>query len=206
MKQQQEENKKEAGKEFDERKKQEKKIRSVAAITAGITGFMSADTQNEHKNQFTGESEVNETTNDNAKGIMKANAGIATALGTFFFGQAGGAIAGVVADFVNRRIIGQLIPAVRDENFKNDRFGQADKKKEQVEEAKSSITNVVDLASKETLTAEDYSSLVKAQNELKDFMTKSENAGLKEEFVAYANKFLAGQEKAMSTRPNLSMN
>lgn len=195
MKQQQEESKKEAGKEFDERKKQEKKIRSVAAATAGITGFMSADTRNTHKNQFTGESEVNETTNDNAKGIMKANTGIATALGTFFFGQAGGAIAGVVADFVNRRIIGQLIPSVRDENFKNDRFGQADKKKEQVEEAKSSITNVVDLASKETLTADDYSSLVKAQNELKDFMTKSENAGFKEEFVAYANKFLAGQRE-----------
>ena len=195
MKQQQEESKKEAGKEFDERKKQEKKIRSVAAVTAGITGFISADTQNEHKNKFTGESEVNETTNDNAKGIMKANAGIATALGTFFFGQAGGAIAGVVADFVNRRIIGQLIPAVRDENFKNDRFGQADKKKKQVEEAKSPITNVIDLASKETLTADDYSSLVKAQNELKDFMTKSENAGFKKEFVAYANKFLAGQRE-----------
>lgn len=176
-------------------KKEALKIRSVAAATAGITGFMSADTQNEHKNQFTGESEVNETTNDNAKGIMKANAGIATALGTLFFGQAGGAIAGVVADFVNRRIIGPLIPAVRDENFKNDRFGQADKKKEQVEEAKSSITNVIDLASKETLTADDYSSLVKAQNELKDFMTKSENAGFKKEFVAYANKFLAGQRE-----------
>ena len=195
MKQQQEESKKEAGKEFDERKKQEKKIRSVAAATAGITGFMSADTRNTHKNQFTGELETNETTNDNVKGIMKANAGIATALGTFFGGQAGGAIAGVIADFVNRRIIGQLIPAVRDENFKNDRFGQADKKKEQVEEAKSSITNVIDLASKETLTADDYSSLVKAQNELKDFMTKSENAGFKEEFVAYANKFLAGQRE-----------
>ena len=176
-------------------KKEALKIRSVAATTAGITGFMSADTQNEHKNPFTGESEVNETTNDNAKGIMKANAGIATALGTLFFGQAGGAIAGVVADFVNRRIIGPLIPAVRDENFKNDRFGQADKKKEQVEEAKSSITNVIDLASKETLMADDYSSLVKAQNELKDFMTKSENAGFKKEFVAYANKFLAGQRE-----------
>ena len=176
-------------------KKEALKIRSVAAATAGITGFMSADTRNTHKNQFTGELETNETTNDNVKGIMKANTGIATALGTFFGGQAGGAIAGVIADFVNRRIIGQLIPAVRDENFKNDRFGQADKKKEQVEEAKSSITNVIDLASKETLTAEDYSSLVKAQNELKDFMTKSENAGFKEEFVAYANKFLAGQRE-----------
>lgn len=176
-------------------KKEALKIRSVAAATAGITGFMSADTRNTHKNQFTGELETNETTNDNVKGIMKANAGIATALGTFFGGQAGGAIAGVIADFVNQRIIGPLIPAVRDENFKNDRFGQADKKKEQVEEAKSSITNVVDLASKETLTAEDYSSLVKAQNELKDFMTKSENAGFKEEFVAYANKFLAGQRE-----------
>ena len=195
MKQQQEESKKEAGKEFDDRNTPEKKIRSVAAATAGITGFMSADTRNTHKNQFTGELETNETTNDNAKGIMKANAGIATAFGTFFGGQAGGAIAGMIADFVNRRIIGPLIPSVRDENFKNDRFGQADKKKEQVEEAKSSITNVIDLASKETLTADDYSSLVKAQNELKDFMTKSENAGFKEEFVAYANKFLAGQRE-----------
>lgn len=195
LKQQQEASREAAGKEFDEKKKQEKKTRAVAAAAAGITGFMSADTRNGHKNQFTGEWQTNETTNENAKGIMKANTGIATALGTFFGGEAGGALAGAAADFVNQYVIGQLIPAVRDENLKNDRFGQADKKKKQVEEAKSSITNVVDLASKETLTADDYSSLVKAQDELKDFMTKPENAGLKDEFVAYANKFLAGQSE-----------
>lgn len=195
LKQQQEASRKEAGEEFDRKKKQETKVKTVAAAAAGISGFMSADTHNAHKNKFTGEWETNETTNENAKGVMKANTGIATALGTFFGGEAGGAIAGFVADNVNKYVIGNLIPAVRDENLKNDRFGQADKKKKQVEGAKSSIANVVDLASKETLTADDYSSLVKAQNELKDFMTKSENAGFKDEFVAYANKFLAGQSE-----------
>ena len=195
LKQQREASKVEVGKEFDEKKKQENNTKAVAAAVAGISGFMSADTRNKHKNQFTGEWETNETTNENAKGIMQANTGIATAIGTYFGGEAGGAIAGAAADFVNNYVIGQLIPAVRDENLKNDRFEQADKKKQQVEEAKSSITNVVDLASKETLTADDYSSLVKAQDELKDFMTKSENTGIKDEFVAYANKFLAGQSE-----------
>ena len=195
LKQQQEASKEEAGKEFDAKKRQERNTKAVAAAAAGISGFMSADTRNTHRNRFTGELETNETTNENAKGLMKANTGIATALGTFFGGEAGGAIAGAIADWTNRNIVGKLIPSVREENLKNDRFGQADKKKKQVEEAKSSITNVVDLASKETLTADDYSSLVKAQDELKDFMTKSENAGLKDEFVAYANKFLAGQSE-----------
>ena len=195
LKQQQEASKEEAGKEFDAKKRQERNTKAVAAAAAGISGFMSADTRNTHRNRFTGELETNETTNENAKGLMKANTGIATALGTFFGGEAGGAIAGAMADWTNRNIVGKLIPSVREENLKNDRFGQADKKKKQVEEAKSSITNVVDLASKETLTADDYSSLVKAQDELKDFMTKSENAGLKDEFVAYANKFLAGQSE-----------
>ena len=195
LKQQQEASKEEAGKEFDAKKRQERNTKAVAAAAAGISGFMSADTRNTHRNRFTGELETNETTNENAKGLMKANTGIATALGTFFGGEAGGAIAGAIADWTNRNIVGKLIPSVREENLKNDRFGQADKKKKQVEEAKSSITNVVDLASKETLTADDYGSLVKAQDELKDFMTKSENAGLKDEFVAYANKFLAGQSE-----------
>lgn len=195
LKRQQEASKEKAGKEFDEKKRQEKNARAVAAAAAGIAGFMSADTRNAHKNRFTGEIETNETTNENAKGIMRANTGIATALGTYFGGEAGGALAGAAADLLNREVIGRIIPAVREENLKNDRFGQADKKKKQVEEAKSSITNVVDLASKETLTADDYGSLVKAQDELKDFMTKSENAGFKDEFVAYANKFLAGQSE-----------
>lgn len=195
LKQQQEASKEEAGKEFDAKKRQERNTKAVAAAAAGISGFMSADTRNTHRNRFTGELETNETTNENAKGLMKANTGIATALGTYFGGEAGGAIAGAIADWTNRIIVGKLIPSVREENLKNDRFGQADKKKKQVEEAKSSITNVVDLASKETLTADDYGSLVKAQDELKDFMTKSENAGLKDEFVAYANKFLAGQSE-----------
>lgn len=181
--------------QYKKYKQQQKNQKAVAAAAAGISGFMSADTRNKHKNQFTGEWETNETTNENAKGIMQANTGIATALGTYFGGEAGGAMAGAAADFLNNYVIGQLIPAVRDENLKNDRFEQADKKKKQVEEAKSSITNVVDLASKETLTADDYSSLVKAQDELKDFMTKSENVGIKDEFVAYANKFLAGQSE-----------
>jgi hypothetical protein len=195
LKQQQEASKEEAEKEFDAKKRQERNTKAVAAAAAGISGFMSADTRNTHRNRFTGKLETNETTNENAKGLMKANTGIATALGTFFGGEAGGAIAGAIADWTNRIIVGKLIPSVREENLKNDRFGQADKKKKQVEEAKSSITNVVDLASKETLTADDYGSLVKAQDELKDFMTKSENAGLKDEFVAYANKFLAGQSE-----------
>lgn len=195
LKQRQEESKEEAGKEFDKQKKEEMKTKSLAAVAAGISGFMSADTRNSHKNQFTGEWETNETTNENVKGVMKSNTGIATALGTFIGGEAGGAIAGTVADWVNRNIIGNLSSSVRNENLKNDRFGQADKKKKQVGEVESSIANVVNLASKETLTADDYSSLVKAQNELKDFMTKSENAGFKDEFVAYANKFLAGQSE-----------
>lgn len=195
LKQQQEASKEEAGKEFDAKKRQERNTKAVAAAAAGISGFMSADTRNTHRNRFTGEWETNETTNENVKGVMKSNTGIATALGTFIGGEAGGAIAGTVADWVNRNIIGNLSSSVRNENLKNDRFGQADKKEKQVEEAKSSIANVVDLASKETLTADDYSSLVKAQNELKDFMTKSENAGFKDEFVAYANKFLAGQRE-----------
>lgn len=192
---QQEANDKAAEGQYKKYKQKQKNQKAVAAAAAGISGFMSADTRNTHRNAFTGELETNETTNENAKGIMKANTGIATALGTYFGGEAGGAIAGALADSINRNVIGRIIPAVREENLKNDRFGQADKKKKQVEEAKSSITNVVDLASKETLTADDYSSLVKAQDELKDFMTKSENAGLKDEFVAYANKFLAGQSE-----------
>lgn len=186
----------EAAEESDEAyKKKQREQKAIAAAAAGITGFMSADTSNTHRNAFTGKLETNETTNENVKGVMKANTGIATALGTFFGGEAGGAIAGAVADFVNQHIIGRLSSSVRDENLKNDRFAQADAKKKQTEEAKSSITNVVGLASKETLTSEDYSSLVKAQNELKDFMLKSENAGFKEEFVEYANKFLAGQSE-----------
>ena len=192
---QQEVNDKAAEEQYKKYKQRQKNQKAVAAAAAGISGFMSADTRNTHRNKFTGELETNETTNENAKGIMKANTGIATALGTYFGGEAGGAIAGAMADAINREVIGRIIPAVREENLKNDRFGQADKKKKQVEETKSSITNVVDLASKETLTADDYGSLVKAQDELKDFMTKSENAGLKDEFVAYANKFLAGQSE-----------
>lgn len=192
---QQEVNDKAAEEQYKKYKQKQKSQKAVAAAAAGISGFMSADTRNTHRNKFTGELETSETTNENAKGIMKANTGIATALGTFFGGEAGGAIAGAIADWTNRNIVGKLIPSVREENLKNDRFGQADKKKKQVEEAKSSITNVVDLASKETLTADDYSGLVKAQDELKDFMTKPENAGFKDEFVAYANKFLAGQSE-----------
>lgn len=190
-----EESKEEAGKEFEAERKQKLNAKAVAAAAAGIAGFMSADTRNKHKNRFTGEEEINETTNENAKGMMKANTGILTAVGTFLGGEAGGAIGGAFGDWLNQNIIGNIIPSVREENFKNDRFGQADKKKNQVEGAKSSITSVVELASKETLTADDYSSLVKAQNELRDFMTKSENAGFKDEFVAYANKFLAGQSE-----------
>lgn len=192
---QQEANDKAAEEQYKKYKQKQKNQKAVAAAAAGISGFMSADTRNTHRNKFTGEVETNETTNENAKGIMKANTGIATALGTYFGGEAGGAIAGAMADTINREVIGRIIPAVREENLKNDRFGQADKKKKQAEEAKSSITNVVDLASKETLTVDDYSSLVKAQDELRDFMTKSENAGFKDEFVAYANKFLAGQSE-----------
>ena len=190
-----EESKEEAGKEFDAKVGKKIATRAVAAVAAGITGFMSADTRNTHKNRFTGEYETNETTNENVKGMMKANTGILTAIGTFFGGEAGGAIGGVISDAFNRYVLGNIVPSIRDENLKNDRFGQVDKKKKQVEGAKSSITSVVELGSKETLTADDYSSLVKAQNELRDFMTKSENAGFKDEFVAYANKFLAGQSE-----------
>ena len=190
-----EESKEEAGKEFDAKVGKKIATRAVAAVAAGITGFMSAETRNTHKNRFTGEYETNETTNENVKGMMKANTGILTAIGTFFGGEAGGAIGGVIGDAFNRYVLGNIVPSIRDENLKNDRFGQVDKKKKQVEGAKSSITSVVELGSKETLTADDYSSLVKAQNELRDFMTKSENAGFKDEFVAYANKFLAGQSE-----------
>ena len=193
--QQQEKNNKAAEEEYKNYKKKQKEQRAVGAATAGITGIMSADTRNRHKNRFTGEWETNETTNENAKTVMRANTGIATALGTYFGGEAGGAMAGMAADFVNRDIIANLFPSVRAEYFKNDRFEQADKKKKQVEGAKSSITDVVDLASKDSLTADDYSSLVKAQDNLRDFMTKSENAQFKDEFVSYANKFLAGQSE-----------
>lgn len=193
--QQQEKNNKAAEEEYKNYKKKQQSQKAVAAAAAGIAGFMSADTRNGHVNKFTGEYELNETTDENAKGLMKANTGIATALGTYFMGEAGGALMGAIADELNRDVIGQIFSTVRNENLKNDRFAQADKKKKQAKEASSSITSVVDLASKETLTADDYSSLVKAQDELKDFMTKPENTGFKDEFVAYANKFLAGQSK-----------
>ena len=193
--QQQEKNNKAAEEEYKNYKKKQKEQRAFSAASAGVTGFMSADTRNRHKNRFTGEWETNETTNENAKTVMRANTGIATALGTYFGGEAGGAMAGMAADFINRDIIANLFPSVRAEYFKNDRFEQADKKKKQVEGAKSSITDVVDLASKDSLTADDYSSLVKAQDNLRDFMTKSENAQFKDEFVSYANKFLAGQSE-----------
>ena len=193
--QQQEKNNKAAEEEYKNYKKKQKEQRAFSAASAGVTGFMSADTRNRHKNRFTGEWETNETTNENAKTVMRANTGIATALGTYFGGEAGGAMAGMAADFINRDIIANLFHSVRAEYFKNDRFEQADKKKKQVEGAKSSITDVVDLASKDSLTADDYSSLVKAQDNLRDFMTKSENAQFKDEFVSYANKFLAGQSE-----------
>lgn len=193
--QQQEKNNKAAEEEYKNYKKKQQSQKAVAAAAAGIAGFMSADTRNGHVNKFTGEYELNETTDENAKGLMKANTGIATALGTYFMGEAGGALMGAIADELNRDVIGRIFSTVRNENLKNDRFAQADKKKKQAKEASSSITNVVDLASKETLTADDYSSLVKAQDELKDFMTKPENTGFKDEFVAYANKFLAGQSE-----------
>lgn len=193
--QQQEANNKAAEEEYKAYKDKQKGQKAVSAAAAGIAGFMSADTRNAHINKFTGERELNETTDENAKGLMKANTGIATALGTYFMGEAGGALMGAAADVLNREVIGRIFSTVRDENLKNDRFAQADKKKKQVEGAKSSITDVVDLASKDSLTADDYSSLVKAQDNLRDFMTKSENAQFKDEFVAYANKFLAGQSE-----------
>ena len=192
---QQKANNQAASKDFKAKKNAAKGQAAIQGAVAGITGFMSAETNNKHYNQFTGEWVERETTNENAKGIMKANTGIMSALGTFFGGELGGQLAGAVADMLNKYVIGNIIPAVRDENLKQDRFDQIDKKKSQVESVKSLISNVVDLASKDLLTADDYSNLVQAQDTMRDELTKSDNAALKDEFVAYANKFLAGQSE-----------
>lgn len=192
---QQEANNQAASKQFKAQKNAAKGQAAIQGAVAGISGFMSAETNNKHYNQFTGEWVERETTNENAKGIMKANTGIATALGTYFGGEMGGQLAGMAADALNKYVIGNIIPSVRDENTKQDRFDQIDKKKNQVESVKTSISNVVDLASKDLLTADDYSNLVQAQDTMRDELTKSDNAALKDEFVAYANKFLAGQSE-----------
>lgn len=192
---QQEANNQAASKQFKAKKNAAKGQAAIQGAVAGITGFMSAETNNKHYNQFTGEWVERETTNENAKGIMKANTGIASALGTYFGGELGGQLAGAAADMLNKYVIGNIIPSVRDENKKQDRFDQIDKKKSQVESVKTSISNVVDLASKDLLTADDYSNLVQAQDSMRDELTKSDNAALKDEFVAYANKFLAGQSE-----------
>lgn len=192
---QQEANNQAASKQFKAKKNAAKGQAAIQGAVAGITGFMSAETNNKHYNQFTGEWVERETTNENAKGIMKANTGIASALGTYFGGEIGGQLAGMAADALNKYVIGNIIPSVRDENKKQDRFDQIDKKKQQVESVKTSISSVVDLASKDLLTADDYGNLVQAQDTLRDELTKSDNAALKDEFVAYANKFLAGQSE-----------
>lgn len=192
---QQEANNQAASKQFKAKKNAAKGQAAIQGAVAGITGFMSAETNNKHYNQFTGEWVEGETTNENAKGIMKANTGIASALGTFFGGEIGGQLAGMAADALNKYVIGNIIPSVRDENQKQDRFDQLDKKKSQVESVKTSISSVVDLASKDLLTADDYSNLVQAQDAMRNELTKSDNAALKDEFVAYANKFLAGQSE-----------
>lgn len=181
-------------KESDIKKAQAKGKSAIQAAGSGLMGFLTADTSDSHLNQFTGEWDTRETTDKSVKAMKRANTGVATAIGTYFGGEAGGAMAGFAADYLNR-VLGQMFASERDANAKADRFGAANKKIEQVSELKTAVSDVVTLAGKDALTASDYSSLVKAQDSLRDTLTKSENAGLKDEFVKYANQFLAGQNE-----------
>lgn len=181
-------------KESDIKKAQAKGKSAIQAAGAGLMGFLTADTSDSHINQFTGEWDTRETTDKTLQVMKRANTGVATAAGTYLAGELGGAVFGAAADYLNR-VLGQMFASERDANAKADRFGAANKKIEQVSELKTAVSDVVGLAGKDALTASDYSSLVKAQDSLRDALTKSENAGLKDEFVKYANQFLAGQNE-----------
>lgn len=194
LKQQQAADKENAENEYKNLKKAARTSRIVSGLASGATAIFTADTTNAHRNPFTGEMEYNETNDAGAKVAMKAASGVLTGLGTYLFGPFGGMLGQLGADLFNIYVMGKFFPALQRENINRDRRNKAEETRKKVEESSSYISAVTELANKMDLTSDDYKKLTKAQQEMRDYFSKSENSEIKKEFEKYLRKILENQE------------
>ena len=187
-------NKKHAEEEYKKAKGNVKASKVAGSVASGAMAFGTADTTNSHYNQFTGKMEENETNDMGAKIAMKSTSALLTGVGTYFLGPLGGMLGQLVANLFNKYVMGLFFPALQRENANRDRRNKAEDTKKKVEESSSYISAVAELAKKMDLTSDDYKKLLEAQQEMRDFLLKPENSGIKEEFERYVRKILKNQE------------
>ena len=194
LKQQQTTDKENAENEYKNLKKAARTSKMVSGVASGIMAFFTADTTNAHRNPFTGETEYNETNDAGAKVAMKVVSGVFTGLGTYLLGPLGGILGQFAGQLFNTYLMGKFFPALQRENINRDRRNKAEETKKKVEESSSYISAVTELANKMDLTSDDYKKLTKVQQEMRDYLSKSENSEIKKEFEKYVRKILENQE------------
>lgn len=193
--QQKADNEKQAEEEYKKAKKNATVSKVAGSVASGVMSFITADTTNSHYNQFTGKLEENETNDTGAKIAMKSTSALLTGLGTYFLGPLGGMLGQLGADLFNKHVMGVFFPALQKENTNRDRRNKAEDTKKKVEESSSYVSAVTELASKADLTPGDYKKLLEAQQEMRDFLLKPENSGIKDDFERYVRKILQNQEE-----------